>query len=77
MQGERLTDVQKPVLLNWLAGPVPEGHSRWTIRLLEKEAKVILETPVGREVIRKIKKTNLDLAEMTTGVSQKKKTRNS
>lgn len=39
-------------LIELACGPVPEGHSRWTIRLLEKEAKVILETPVGREAIR-------------------------
>ena len=65
-------------LIELACGPVPEGHSKWTIRLLEKEAKVVLETPVGREAIRKIlKKTNLDLTEMPTGVSPKKKTRNS
>lgn len=40
-------------LIELACGPVPEGHSRWTIRLLEKESKVILETPVGREAIRK------------------------
>lgn len=34
-------------------GPVPEGHARWTLRLLEKEAKVILERPVSREAIRR------------------------
>ena len=39
-------------LIELACGPVPEGHSRWTIRLLEKEAKVILENPVGREAIR-------------------------
>lgn len=39
-------------LIELACGPVPEGHSRWTIRLLEKESKVILETPVGREAIR-------------------------
>ncbi len=39
-------------LIELASGPVPEGHSRWTIRLLEKEAKVILETPVSREAIR-------------------------
>lgn len=32
-------------LIELACGPVPEGHSRWTIRLLEEEAKVILETP--------------------------------
>jgi len=41
-------------LIELACGPVPEGHSKWTIRLLEKEAKVVLETPVGREAIRKV-----------------------
>ena len=59
-------------------GLVPEGHSRWTIRLLEKESKVILETPVGREAIRNaLKKTNFDPTKTTTGASPQKKTRNS
>ena len=34
-------------------GPVPEGHSRWTIRLLEEKSKVVLDTPVSREAIRR------------------------
>lgn len=64
-------------LIELACGPVPEGHSRWTIRLLEEESKVILETPVGREAIRKaLKKTNFDLTKTTTGASQQKKTRN-
>ncbi len=46
-------------LIEPACGPVPEGHSRWTIRLLEKESKVILETPVGREAIRKALKNKL------------------
>lgn len=65
-------------LIELACGPVPEGHSRWTIRLLEKESKVILDTPVGREAIRNaLKKTNFDLTKTTTGVSRQKKTRNS
>ena len=60
-------------LIELACGPVPEGHSRWTIRLLEEESKVILETPVGREAIRKaLKKTNFDLTKTTTGASPKK-----
>ena len=39
-------------LIELACGSVPEGHSRWTVRLLEKESKVILETPVSREAIR-------------------------
>ena len=34
-------------------GPVPEGHSRWTIRLLEEQAKIEFEEPVSREAIRR------------------------
>ena len=65
-------------LIELACGPVPEGHSRWTIRLLEEESKVILETPVGREAIRNaLKKTNFDLTKTTTGASRQKKTRNS
>ena len=65
-------------LIELACGPVPEGHSRWTIRLLEEEAKVILETPVSREAIRNaLKKTNFDLTKMTTGASRQKKIRNS
>lgn len=34
-------------------GPVPEGHSRWTIRLLEEQAKIEFDEPVSRETIRR------------------------
>lgn len=52
-------------------GPVPDGHSRWTIRLLEERMKVELDEPISREAIRRsLKKTGLDLTAMTTGVSQ-------
>lgn len=65
-------------LIELACGPVPEGHSRWTIRLLEEESKVILETPVSREAIRNaLKKTNFDLTKTTTGAYRQKKTRNS
>ena len=65
-------------LIELACGPVPEGHSRWTIRLLEEESKVILETLVSREAIRNaLKKTNFDLTKTTTGASRQKKTLNS
>ena len=65
-------------LIELACGPAPEGHSRWTIRLLEKESNVILETPVGREAIRRaLKKTDFDLTKTATGASRQKKTRNS
>lgn len=31
--------------------PAPDGHARWTLRLLEKECKVVLETPVSKSTI--------------------------
>lgn len=38
----------------------PEGYARWTLRLLEEKSKVVLETPVGKDAIRRtLKKTNL------------------
>ena len=61
-------------------GPVPEGHSRWTIRLLADELKVEVgeEEAVNKETIRRtLKKTNFDLTKTTTGVSPKKKIQNS
>lgn len=65
-------------LIQIACGPVPEGRSRWTIRLLEEKARIELETPVSRETIRRVlKKMNLDLTAMTTGVSRQKKMQNS
>lgn len=56
--------------------PVPEGHSRWTVRLLEDHMKVLLETPVSREAIRRtLKKTNCALTAPTTGAFRRRRTR--
>ena len=58
-------------------GPAPEGHSRWTLRLLEEKAKIELEVPVSKDTIgRALKKTNCDLTKTTTGASHQKKTPN-
>ena len=58
-------------------GPVPDGHSRWTLRLLEEKARVELDTPVSREAIRRaLKKTDFDLTSRSTGASRTKKTQN-
>lgn len=58
--------------------PAPEGHSRWTLRLLEEQAKVALDVPVSKDTIgRALKKTNFDLTKTTTGAFQQKKTQNS
>ena len=65
-------------LIEIACGPAPEGHSRWTIRLLEKEMKTILDEPISREAIRRtLKKTGLDLTAANTGVSQTKEIQNS
>ena len=59
-------------------GPVPEGHFRWTIRLLENQAKIEFDEPISREAIRRtLKKTGLDLTAANTGASQTKQTQNS
>lgn len=34
-------------LIEITCSPAPEGHSRWTLRLLEEQAKIVLDTPVG------------------------------
>lgn len=58
-------------LIEIACGPAPAGHSRWTIRLLEDEMKIVLDEPISREAIRRtLKKTGLDLTAATTGVSQ-------
>ena len=58
-------------LIEIACSPALEGHSRWTIRLLEDEMKVILDEPISREAIRRtLKKINLNLTEVTTGASQ-------
>lgn len=31
--------------------PAPEGHSHWTLRLLEEQAKIMLDTPVSKDTI--------------------------
>lgn len=50
----RVLDGRAEVRIIELAcGPVPEGHSRWTIRLLEEKSRIILDTPVSLEAIRK------------------------
>lgn len=60
-------------LIEIACSPAPEGHSRWTLRLPEKEAKVVLDTPVGKNAIgRALKKTGFNLTETNTGASPKK-----
>lgn len=65
-------------IVQMACGPVPDGHSRWTIRLLEDELKVVLDEPISREAIRRaLKKTGLDLTKVSIGVSRRKQIQNS
>jgi len=65
-------------LIEIACGPVPEGHSRWTLRLLAEKGKVELDVPVSKDTIgRALKKTNFGLTKTPTGVSLRKKTQNS
>lgn len=66
------------LLIALACGEAPEGHARWTLRLLEEKSRMILEQPVGKDAIaRALKKTNLNRTSMTTGASPRRKTRNS
>ncbi len=38
-------------IIQMACSPAPEGHSRWTLRLLKEKARVELDVPVGRETI--------------------------
>ncbi|MFR2755432.1 MAG: helix-turn-helix domain-containing protein [Eisenbergiella massiliensis] len=40
-------------IIELACGPAPQGHSCWTIRLLAEQSRVVLETPVSREAIRR------------------------
>lgn len=61
-------------LIEVACGPAPEGHSRWTIRLLENRMKMILDEPISHETIRRtLKKTNSDLTAVNIGVSRARK----
>ena len=65
-------------IIQMACGPVPEGHSRWTLRLLEEKARVELDVPIRKDAIRHaLKKTSFDLTKMPTGVSRPKKMQNS
>ena len=75
----RKLDGRTEAHLNEIAcSPAPEGHSRWTLRLLEEQARIVLDTPVGKNAIgRALKKTNFDLTKTPTGASHQKKMPNS
>ena len=64
-------------IIQTACGPAPDGHARWTLRLLEEKLRMELDIPIGRESIRQtLKKMNFGLTSMNTGVSLQKKTQN-
>lgn len=75
-QARRKIDGRKEAMIIATAcGPAPEGHARWTIRLLEEHLKVLLETPVSREAIRRtLKKTSCAPIGRTTGAFRQRQT---
>jgi hypothetical protein len=65
-------------IIQLACGPAPEGHGRWTLRLLADKSKVVLDEPVGKDAIaRVLKRTKSDPTETNTGASHRKKTPNS
>lgn len=38
-------------LIEIACSPAPEGHSWWTLRLLEEQGEMLLDTPVGKNAI--------------------------
>ena len=38
-------------IIELATSPAPDGHARWTLRLLEEKCKVVLDTPVGKNAI--------------------------
>ena len=75
----RKTDGRSEAKLIQIAcGPAPQGHSRWTLRLLEEKARVELDVPISKDTIRRVlKKTNSGPTSTTTGASRQKRMRNS
>lgn len=54
----KVDDRTEAKIIEVACGPVPEGHARWTIRLLEDRLKMELDEPISREAIRRtLKKT--------------------
>lgn len=58
----KLDDRAEARIIEIACSPAPEGHSRWTLRLLEEQSKIVLEDPVSKDTIgRALKKTNFGL----------------
>ncbi len=62
-------------LIELACGPVPDGHYRWTLRLLAEKSRVVLETPVGKDAIREAlkKQTSASPQRLLVYPSQRKR----
>lgn len=47
----KLDSRNEQLLYDLVDGPPPEGHKRWTMRLLEQESQRILDEPVSKDTI--------------------------
>lgn len=45
-------------IIKLACGPAPEGHSRWTLRLLADKSRIVLDEPVSKSTIGNVLKKN-------------------
>lgn len=58
----KIDDRLEAELIRIACSPAPEGHARWTLRLLEKQIRLELDETISHESIRlALKKMNFDL----------------
>ena len=58
----KIDDRMEAELIRIACSPAPDGRSRWTLRLLQKQIKLELDESIDKETIRRaLKKMNFDL----------------
>ena len=76
--GRKVDGRAEAKIIQIACGPVPEGHARWTLRLLAEKLRTELDIPVGKDAIRRtLKKTSFNLTAAPTGASRPRRTLNS
>ncbi len=71
--GRKVDGRAEAKIIQVACGPVPEGHARWTLRLLAEKLKLELEIPVGKDAVRRtLKKTSFSLTAKTIGAKVKR-----
>lgn len=72
---QKMSGADQARIIQLACGPAPEGHSRWSLSLLEEAGKLVLDVPVKRDAIgRMLKKRKLSLTKLSTGQFPHKKT---